>query len=61
VADIADAELLLPLTKFLTTDSCAAANSTAVQTTEPLATILKKYHQEVPIARTLYYLCIEIQ
>jgi len=36
VADFADAELLLPLTKFLTADSCAAVYSTAVQTTGTL-------------------------
>jgi hypothetical protein len=28
VADLADAELLLPLTKFLTADSCAAVPTT---------------------------------
>jgi len=42
VADIADVELLLPLTKFLTADSCAAVHSTAVQTTGTLATRLFK-------------------
>jgi len=40
VADFADAELLLPLTKFLTADSCAAVHSTAVQTTGTLWAIL---------------------
>jgi len=40
VADDADAELLLSLTKFLTADKCAAINSTACQTTETLASRL---------------------
>ena len=42
MADLADAELLLPLTKFLTADKCAAACSTAVQTTGTLAVIFTK-------------------
>jgi len=42
VADDADAELLLSLTKFLTADKCAAINSTACQTTEALGPRLKK-------------------
>jgi len=41
VADFADAELLLPLTLFLTADNCAAAHSTAVQTTGTLAVIVE--------------------
>jgi len=36
VADFADADLLLPLNQFLTADSCAVVNSTAVQTTGTL-------------------------
>jgi len=36
VADTSMAELLLPLTKFLTADSCAVVHSTAVQTTGTL-------------------------
>ena len=39
VADLADAELLLTLTKFLTADSFAVVHSTAVQTTKTLATM----------------------
>ena len=38
MANLADAELLLPLTKFLTADERAASNSTACQTTGTLAT-----------------------
>jgi hypothetical protein len=37
VAVLADAELLLHLTKFLMADKCAASNSTASQTTGTLA------------------------
>lgn len=36
MADDADVELLLSLTKFLTADKCAAINSTACQTTGTL-------------------------
>jgi len=39
VADIADAELL-SLIQFLTADSCAAINSTAVQTMENVSSRL---------------------
>jgi len=41
VADISIAELLLPLTKFLTADSCAVVHSTAVQTTGTLGARLR--------------------
>ena len=40
MADTSIAELLLPLTLFLTADSCAEGNSTAVQTTGTLCTRL---------------------
>jgi hypothetical protein len=39
VADLADAELLLSLTLFLTADKCAAVYSTAAQTTGTLCAI----------------------
>ena len=42
MADLADAELLLPLTKFLTADKRAASNSTAVQTTGTLPPSVRK-------------------
>jgi len=42
VADTSIAELLLPLTLFLTADNCAVVHSTAVQTTGTLALSSKK-------------------
>lgn len=47
VADDADAELLLPLTWFLTADNCAAVNSTAVPTTETLAVSVQRTTQKL--------------
>jgi len=44
VVDFADADLLLPLTKFLTADNCAAVHSTAVQTTGTLCSIKLDRH-----------------
>jgi len=53
VADTSIAELLLPLTLFLTADSCAVGNSTAVSTTGTLCARLKMTYGYY------YYLCFK--